>query len=249
MMLTLLLCRQGFQLFGTKWNYLRTLVNLLDWFTYVTAVLVVIDLTPCGLRTVGYHAANCKVYHLYSAVCSMYCNQKYILCISDCNYILVVNVFIIRKGTASFLRKPSYYSALSRFGWHGDCLATVYNINGKTAFGGFASTMSLYQRIRISLSRPCVCVFVVVVFLQDWQWQLSAFCAFIAWMDLLLFLRRLPQVGIYVVMIVEIFTTFTKFFVVFFLFICAFALSFYILLRNQVGRPTVSENCPVSTRK
>ena len=51
---------------------------------------------------------------------------------------------------------------------------------------------------------------------------------------MLLFLRRLPWLGIYVIMIVEIFKTFLKFFTIFFLFIFAFAISFFILLQNQV---------------
>ena len=66
-----------------------------------------------------------------------------------------------------------------------------------------------------------------------WQWQLGVFTVFLAWMNFLLFLRRLPRIGIYVVMMVEILKTFLQFFAIFFLFIVAFAISFSILLRNQ----------------
>ena len=58
---------------------------------------------------------------------------------------------------------------------------------------------------------------------------------FVAWVDLILFLRRLPGVGIYIVMVGEVFGTFIKFFVFCFsLFIFAFGFTFYVLLRNQV---------------
>ena len=70
---------------------------------------------------------------------------------------------------------------------------------------------------------------------QEWQWQLGVFTVFFAWMNFLLFLRRLPRIGIYVVMIVEILKTFLRFFAIFFLFIVAFAICFTILLKNQVG--------------
>jgi hypothetical protein len=53
-------------------------------------------------------------------------------------------------------------------------------------------------------------------------------------MNLILYLRRLPGLGIYIVMIVEIFRTFAMFFLPFMLFIIAFAMSFYLLFANQV---------------
>ena len=45
---------------------------------------------------------------------------------------------------------------------------------------------------------------------------------------------RLPYVGIFVIMIWEILLTFLSFFIIFFLFIVAFALGFHILLVDQV---------------
>ncbi|XP_064648007.1 transient receptor potential cation channel subfamily A member 1 homolog isoform X2 [Lineus longissimus] len=67
-----------------------------------------------------------------------------------------------------------------------------------------------------------------------WQWQLGAIAVFWAWIDLVLFIRKVPTFGIYVVMFTDVLRTFTRFFPVFFLFIVAFALSFYTLLANQV---------------
>ena len=72
--------------------------------------------------------------------------------------------------------------------------------------------------------------------LQDWQWQLGAIAIFLAWIDLVLFIRKVPRFGIYVVMFTDVLITFIQFFPVFFLFIIAFALAFYALLQNQVSR-------------
>ncbi|CAH3183153.1 unnamed protein product, partial [Porites evermanni] len=59
---------------------------------------------------------------------------------------------------------------------------------------------------------------------------LSIFCA---WMALVLFIRKFPRLGIYVVMFTSIMYTFTKFFLIFVLFLVAFALAFYTLLKDQ----------------
>ena len=55
----------------------------------------------------------------------------------------------------------------------------------------------------------------------------------IVWLNFLLFFRRFPALGIYVVMVTEILKTFARFFIIFFLFVIAFGLSFYLLLQNQ----------------
>jgi transient receptor potential cation channel subfamily A protein 1 len=71
-------------------------------------------------------------------------------------------------------------------------------------------------------------------FLQEWQWSLGAAAIFLAWIELVLFLQKFPALGIYVVMFKDILNTFIQFFIVFVLFIIAFALGFYTLLQNQV---------------
>ncbi|VDP93541.1 unnamed protein product [Echinostoma caproni] len=68
-----------------------------------------------------------------------------------------------------------------------------------------------------------------------WQWQCGALGVFLAWLNLLLFLRRVPTLGMFVLMFTVIVRTFAKFFSVFFLFIFAFAFGFHILLSNQVS--------------
>ncbi|KAJ8026613.1 Transient receptor potential cation channel subfamily A member 1-like [Holothuria leucospilota] len=67
----------------------------------------------------------------------------------------------------------------------------------------------------------------------DWQWQCGAFGIFLAWLNLVLFLQNMDQLGIYVVMFTDIFKTFLNFFVIFALLIVSFAMAFYALLMNQ----------------
>ncbi|XP_033635280.1 transient receptor potential cation channel subfamily A member 1 homolog isoform X2 [Asterias rubens] len=73
------------------------------------------------------------------------------------------------------------------------------------------------------------CVSVTLV----WQWQCGAVAVFLAWINLILFLRKFPQFGIYIVMFTDVLKTFLQFAIVFFLFIIAFGLAFYALLMNQ----------------
>lgn len=67
-----------------------------------------------------------------------------------------------------------------------------------------------------------------------WQWNVGAVAVFLGWMNLLLFIRKFPVFGIYVVMFTDVLATFSRFFVVFFLFVTAFAISFFVLLQSQV---------------
>ncbi|KAI0226877.1 Transient receptor potential cation channel subfamily A member basal [Lamellibrachia satsuma] len=70
---------------------------------------------------------------------------------------------------------------------------------------------------------------------MGWQWQVGAVALFVAWMDLLLFIRKIPRFGIYIVMFTDILQTFLQFSLVFFLFVVAFALAFFMLMQNQVS--------------
>ncbi|KAL8599950.1 hypothetical protein ACOMHN_050252 [Nucella lapillus] len=67
----------------------------------------------------------------------------------------------------------------------------------------------------------------------DWQWSVGAISVFLAWFNLVLFIQKFPQLGIYVVMFTDVLYTFVQFFVVFFLFIIAFALAFYMVFQQQ----------------
>eukprot|EP00057_Strongylocentrotus_purpuratus_P022835 XP_011677309.1 PREDICTED: transient receptor potential cation channel subfamily A member 1 homolog isoform X2 [Strongylocentrotus purpuratus] len=68
---------------------------------------------------------------------------------------------------------------------------------------------------------------------EDWQWQCGAVAVFLAWINLILFIRRFSGLGIYVIMFVDILRTFMKFVLILILFVVAFAMAFYTLLMNQ----------------
>ncbi|XP_076466512.1 transient receptor potential cation channel subfamily A member 1 homolog [Babylonia areolata] len=72
-----------------------------------------------------------------------------------------------------------------------------------------------------------------------WQWSAGAVSVFLTWINLVLFIQKFPQLGIYVVMFTDVLSTFAHFFVVFFLFIIAFALAFYTVLQDKVAFETV----------
>ena len=66
-----------------------------------------------------------------------------------------------------------------------------------------------------------------------YQWQLGAVAVLLAWFALVLFMKKFPRFGIFVVMFTDILRTFSRFFLIFFLFIIGFALSFHMLLQNH----------------
>ncbi|CAJ0602463.1 unnamed protein product [Cylicocyclus nassatus] len=75
---------------------------------------------------------------------------------------------------------------------------------------------------------------------MNWQWYLAAVCAFLSWMNLLLLIRKLPRFGIYVVMFFDILRTFSRFFIIFVLFVVAFSIAFFVIMQNRPEFSTVS---------
>lgn len=69
---------------------------------------------------------------------------------------------------------------------------------------------------------------------SDIHFSAASITVFLSWFNLLLFLQRFDQVGIYVVMFLEILQTLIKVLMVFSILIIAFGLAFYILL-SKVG--------------
>ncbi|XP_061382460.1 transient receptor potential cation channel subfamily A member 1 isoform X1 [Danaus plexippus] len=67
---------------------------------------------------------------------------------------------------------------------------------------------------------------------QNIQSSAASITAFLAWFKLLLLLQRFDQVGIYVVMFLEILQTLIKVLMVFSILIIAFGLAFFVLLSN-----------------
>ena len=68
-----------------------------------------------------------------------------------------------------------------------------------------------------------------------WHRSIGALSVWLSWISLVLFMRKFPKLGIYVVMFTDIVKTFAQFFLVFTLFIIAFGLGFHILLYEQVS--------------
>ncbi|XP_067947890.1 transient receptor potential cation channel subfamily A member 1 homolog isoform X2 [Watersipora subatra] len=77
---------------------------------------------------------------------------------------------------------------------------------------------------------------------EQWQYETGTVAVFLAWMELILIIRKLPRFGIYVVMFTHILSTFMQFFIVFFLFLVGFAISFNMLLSNQPPFSTVGNS-------
>ena len=63
---------------------------------------------------------------------------------------------------------------------------------------------------------------------KKWQWQLGIVAVFLAWIDLVVFIRKLPLVGIYVVLFIDIFKIFLKMIFLSILLVVAFGLAFYM---------------------
>ena len=90
------------------------------------------------------------------------------------------------------------------------------------------------------------CVLCKITFLfafrcGTYQKTTGATFVFLSWLNFILFIRKVPFVGIYIVMFFYVVTTFFKFFIVFVFLIIMFAFSFYVLLhdRKQV-RPNLN---------
>jgi len=74
------------------------------------------------------------------------------------------------------------------------------------------------------------------------KWNAGAISVFLTWVNLLLFLTRFPYFGVYVEMFVEVLGTVLRVLVVFGIFIVAFSLSFYALLRELPTFNTVERS-------
>lgn len=60
------------------------------------------------------------------------------------------------------------------------------------------------------------------------QWQFGILAVFLGWMNLLLFVQKFPQIGIYIVIFLTICKTFVRTVVFSFLLLTAFGLAFYM---------------------
>ena len=78
------------------------------------------------------------------------------------------------------------------------------------------------------------CIIFVSVFHSEclcastWQWQIGIVAVFLGWIELIFFLSKLPLVGLYIVMFLEILKTILKLLLFSFLLMTAFGLAFYM---------------------
>ena len=64
---------------------------------------------------------------------------------------------------------------------------------------------------------------------RPWQWQVGVIAVFLSWMGLVFSIRKIPVVGIYVVMFITICENFIKVLILALLLILAFAVPFYMM--------------------
>ena len=69
----------------------------------------------------------------------------------------------------------------------------------------------------------------------SWQWQFGAIILLAAWLNLVLFLKKFPLTGVYVLMFVDILYTFMKMAVLTALFVVSFGLTFYMIFYRPVS--------------
>ena len=65
-----------------------------------------------------------------------------------------------------------------------------------------------------------------------WQWQCGILAVFLSWINLLIAVAKFPLTGIYVLMLIRVFYTFLKVFLLSSLFVIAFGISFYMAFRE-----------------
>jgi len=71
---------------------------------------------------------------------------------------------------------------------------------------------------------------------ESWHWQFGAFTLLLAWLDLVLFLKKFPPIGVYVLMFLDILHTFLKMIMLSTLFVISFGLTFYMIFFRPVSR-------------
>ena len=74
------------------------------------------------------------------------------------------------------------------------------------------------------------------------KWFISSITVLLGWSNLLLYLKRFPFFGLYVVMFVEVFKSLISVLPLFSIFIIGFALSFYVLLDGDAGLQNVGRS-------
>ena len=91
--------------------------------------------------------------------------------------------------------------------------------------------------INFGINNSCWCP-------SRWQWVLGSLAVFLAWINLILFMKRLPLLGIYVLMFINICYTFLKIALIALMFVVAFCLAFYMIIFQPLNTQ-VSHYSPI----
>jgi len=69
----------------------------------------------------------------------------------------------------------------------------------------------------------------------SWQWQFGAFTILLAWLNLVLFLKKYPPTGVFVLMFLNILQIFLRMILFSTLFVISFGLTFYMIFFRPVS--------------
>ena len=86
------------------------------------------------------------------------------------------------------------------------------------------------------LGGACVCP-------KSWEWQIGALAVFLAWIHLGIFVKKMPQLGLYVIMFEDIVITFIKIAIPALLLVLAFSMAFYMMFFVPSPLFAVRLNC------
>ncbi|CAF0778128.1 unnamed protein product, partial [Didymodactylos carnosus] len=143
-------------------------------------------------------------------------------------------MFIMENRTTEIIELRSRILAIHVFQWLVIILASLQII--KEIFQMVSERLD-YINFENAIE---LCAFILaIVFTIDFNScsrKIGYRCAmgvFLSWFALVLFIQKFPRFGIFVVMLTDILKTFSRFFLVFFLFIIGFALAFHMLLQNH----------------
>ena len=111
------------------------------------------------------------------------------------------------------------------------CRLVVEGIQFATQFPRYMSDWINWMEIALY---ACAIVFVWVFHVNclcplTWQWQIGVVAVFLGWIDLIVFISKLPLTGIYVLMFMKIIYTFLKVLILSILLVVAFGLTFFLV--------------------
>ena len=81
--------------------------------------------------------------------------------------------------------------------------------------------------------------------LQTWQWEAGALAVLLSWLELTMIMRRIKDIGIYIVMYVHIIHTFVKVALSLIFALFGFAFCFHMLLANQVNKFNIASRVKI----